>query len=208
MFAPHNNGGGGGERLPLREQIQAMAQQEVARVQRLFGQGSQRFESIQYLNNDVTGVSCKLLRGAQHILQFFRLPGGVESPLRNAPGLTIMTEWIENGTLASFVRRSNGRPIPNRILISFLTCLMIGNLEPEGGGHHLVPILKLIDFDRAHILRCPPGSDAGVRLFSVNYALEYEQMPTEGSNASNSILDMCLLAVNFIPPFRQTGPPV
>jgi hypothetical protein len=34
---------------------------------------------------------------------------------------------------------------------------MIGDLRPNGGGHDNVPILKLIDFDQAHIVEDPQG---------------------------------------------------
>ncbi|KAI8950080.1 hypothetical protein F4801DRAFT_590693 [Xylaria longipes] len=37
-----------------------------------------------------------------------------------------------------------------------------GSLDPEGGGHGLVPILKLIDFDRASGVARPSGVNTGV----------------------------------------------
>ncbi|KAI0101997.1 hypothetical protein GGR51DRAFT_562918 [Nemania sp. FL0031] len=151
----------------------------------------------------------RLFRGARHILQLFYVPGSVKNPIENAPGTSIMTEWIENGILADFISRNNKKQLPNRLLLELFTCLvqfcvamawpphgdrgaphqeeripsdihkrrnkdqivhndmhcsniMIGSLNPEGGGHNLVPILKLIDFDRMSTLHSPPGLDAGV----------------------------------------------
>ncbi|KAI1751383.1 hypothetical protein F4782DRAFT_531658 [Xylaria castorea] len=45
-----------------------------------------------------------------------------------------------------------------------ITHVMIGSLDPEGGGHGLVPILKLIDFDQAGNPARPSGVNPGVTM--------------------------------------------
>ncbi|KAH8165969.1 hypothetical protein CIB48_g2292 [Xylaria polymorpha] len=128
----------------------------------------------------------ELLRGSQHILQLFYIPSNLNNPLIDAPGLTIFTEWIESGTLRDFLVRimDQPRPLPNRMLLEFFKChlqmrlgkeqiahrdmhvanVMIGSLNPEGGGHDLVPILKLIDFDQARDESNSPGVNTGVLM--------------------------------------------
>ncbi|TGJ80216.1 hypothetical protein E0Z10_g8533 [Xylaria hypoxylon] len=39
---------------------------------------------------------------------------------------------------------------------------MIGDLDPGGDRHVLIPTLKLIDFDLAAVVRCDPGENKGV----------------------------------------------
>ncbi|TRX97028.1 hypothetical protein FHL15_001822 [Xylaria flabelliformis] len=227
-----------------RAQLRELAQFEARKIELYFQRHSDQFEYERYLNNGVTGVSCKirlksngdrntpksfvikrafrenrqlhlrgeermleLFRGAQHILQLFYVPGLARNPFLG-PELTIWTEWIESGTLRDFIDRSKSmdRPLPNRLLLEFFKCLLCfcvamawppnggmgaphreekmptdyqqrtkkeqivhadmhcsnGSLNPEGGGHGLVPILKLIDFDHAYRETRPLGLNPGV----------------------------------------------
>ncbi|KAI0540608.1 hypothetical protein GGR58DRAFT_511543 [Xylaria digitata] len=156
----------------------------------------------------------KIFRGSNHFLQLFYVPNGVENPIEAAPGTTIISEWIENGTLMQLILRKGDHQLPNRILIEFFFCPVDewpsqvvsfcigmawpsrgdkgaqpqqeripenseerenkeqiahndmhcenGGLDTEGDWHTLVPILKLIDFDIAGVVRCAPGANKGV----------------------------------------------
>ncbi|KAI1112292.1 kinase-like domain-containing protein [Nemania sp. NC0429] len=239
--------------LPSRADMKAMAKREAGNVERYFNRDRGQFEFMGYLNNGVTGVSCRVrlrsngrrraqqfvvkrgfrsgggvqerlekerrtlknFRGAAHTLQLFYPPRGVRNPIDDAPGQTLVTEWIENGTLADFVHRNGTKALPNRVLIEFFGCLvqfcvamaypprgaerepqreerisgrqksnlahndmhcsniMIGSLNPECGGHGLVPQLKLIDFDRASIIDSLPGLDYGVasNIFAIGMVM-------------------------------------
>jgi hypothetical protein len=58
-------------------------------------------------------------------MQLFYIGNGIHNPIKNAPGLTIITEWIENGTLTTFIRRVAerfNRELPNRLLLELFLC--------------------------------------------------------------------------------------
>ncbi|KAI3322506.1 hypothetical protein HD806DRAFT_500252 [Xylariaceae sp. AK1471] len=144
----------------------------------------------------------KKFRGALHILQLFYVDRTVLNPILDAPGLTVVTEWIENGTLSAFMERvkRENQVLPNRLLLRIFSCfvqfcvamawpprgpegatpqteripeneaerknkyqirhadmhlanVMIGSLDGNSTEHKFTPIMKLIDFDQAHIVK-------------------------------------------------------
>ncbi|KAI8633924.1 kinase-like domain-containing protein [Xylariaceae sp. FL1651] len=236
---------------PPRADVHRDADTEAQNIRQYFERNPRFFEYVGFLNNGVTGVSCKVklkpswwrfwkkpqffvvkrafksdsednmenevrileeLRGALHILQPFHISDDIWNPIQDAPGLSIITEWVENGTLSDFVRRAQqwDRELPNRLLLKFFMCLvrfciamawpprkgigatpqrekipedasqrqrkhqlrhgdmhcsnvMIDRLIPDDGAHEVIPILKLIDFDQAHVIEGPSGYNIGVK---------------------------------------------
>ncbi|KAI0152774.1 hypothetical protein GGR57DRAFT_157759 [Xylariaceae sp. FL1272] len=151
------------------------------------------------------------LRGAAHILQLFPIDPKLDFPSDQVDANTIITEYVENGSLYNFFLRID-RPLPNRVLLLLFQCfvkfciamafppeanpgsvavseeiptdpvkrgmkfqlrhndmhmnnILIGDLavgNPYDVEHALVPTLKLIDFDHAHIVP-DPQNNLGVR---------------------------------------------
>ncbi|GAW17145.1 hypothetical protein ANO14919_065950 [Xylariales sp. No.14919] len=78
----------------------------------------------------------KSFRGDLHFLQLFYFPVDVNNPIEDAPGTTIITEWIENGTLLDLIQRKRDGQLPNRMLLEFFLCLAsfcIGMAWPSKG---------------------------------------------------------------------------
>ncbi|KAI1270732.1 hypothetical protein F5Y18DRAFT_434981 [Xylariaceae sp. FL1019] len=134
------------------------------------------------------------LRGAAHILQLFRVDARLNFPLSQGDANTIITEYVENGTLYDFfvvkfciAMAYPPEAKPASVAVSeeiptdpgkrqrkyqlkhndmHMNNILIGDLaigKGYGVEHGLVPTLKLIDFDHAHIVADPQNHDLGVR---------------------------------------------
>ncbi|RYP62429.1 hypothetical protein DL769_007301 [Monosporascus sp. CRB-8-3] len=104
----------------------------------------------------------KRLRGAPHIVQVLAIdPDPFEALSRGA----LIMEYVENGTVGDIIYRMKEQvyPLPNRLLLRFFVCLLIGDPSPPGGEHDIVPILKLIDFGEALYDPNPYVTDMGVK---------------------------------------------
>ncbi|KAI1380560.1 kinase-like domain-containing protein [Hypoxylon crocopeplum] len=131
------------------------------------------------------------LQYAEHVINILTIENNPLLPNVESPdGFDydyVILEYMENGTLGTFLERIQGENIPNRILWYLFLCMvracvemayppeagggeqtrssvipstlghwdmhnnnfMFGSLYPNDFEHHLVPILKLIDFDLA-----------------------------------------------------------
>ncbi|KAI2625040.1 kinase-like domain-containing protein [Hypoxylon sp. NC1633] len=65
------------------------------------------------------------LRGAEHIVQPYRVVHA-RNPLKDAPGRSILMEYVQHGSLGDFIarRREWGHELPNRVLSRLFMCLV------------------------------------------------------------------------------------
>ncbi|KAI0128060.1 kinase-like protein [Hypoxylon sp. NC0597] len=86
-------------------------------VKRAYDESGDAFE---ILENEIEWL--KRLRGAPHIVQMLELD---PNPFDKLSRPTLITEYVENGTLLELIDRCSyrQRPIPNRILWAFFACL-------------------------------------------------------------------------------------
>ncbi|KAI1134451.1 kinase-like protein [Hypoxylon sp. FL0543] len=78
-------------------------------------------DAIEILENEIQWL--KRLRGAPHVIQIVELE---PDPFKDFNRPTLVTEYVENGTLTELIERASfrRRPVPNRILWAFYSCLV------------------------------------------------------------------------------------
>ncbi|KAI5920676.1 kinase-like domain-containing protein [Camillea tinctor] len=135
-------------------------------------------------------------------------------------GVSIIMEYMENGTVRQFLDRVGSEPLPNRLLWAIFLCLtracigmayptpnpkdedtaspeiplegvvpltlahrdmhdgnlMFGGLDPKQQEHSLVPIVKLIDFDRAMLMPEQVSAPKDTDIVSYDGVLNLSQL--------------------------------